>query len=93
MLKNVLRMRLIDYEKMDEIIKLFNDNHMLAKQFFRLDREDFLIRLSDLNINFPLKMNTVVYLVNLLQIHSKEIYEITPDAIKKLVEKEIRNKN
>lgn len=93
MLKNVFRMRLIDYEKMDEIIKLFNDNHMLAKQFFRLDREDFLIRLSDLNINFPLKMNTVVYLVNLLQIHSKEIYEITPDAIKKLVEKEIRNKN
>lgn len=85
MLKNVFLIRIVDTEEMESILTYFDQNRNIAKKFFRLDREEFLIKLSDVNIKLPLKMKNVVYLANLLQVHDKIIEDMTPDIIKEIV--------
>ena len=83
MLKNVLRIRITDAEDMDEILQYFDTHPEVAKQFFRLEREAFLLWLSDLPVKLPLKLKTVVLLVNIYGIHDTYIESITPEIIKK----------
>jgi putative GTP pyrophosphokinase len=87
MLKNVFKIRIEDCSDLDEILKYFSENKEVAKKFFRLDRDEFLIKLSDLDFKMPLKMKNVIFLANLFQIHDTKIEAMTPDIIKKNVEK------
>ncbi len=86
MLKNVFRIRIQDAEKMQNILSYFDTNKNVAKAFFRLDRQEFLLRLSDIKINIPLKLSNLVYLANAYQIRDAYILGITPKSILKLVE-------
>ena len=87
MLKNVFKIRIEDCSDLDEILKYFSENKEVAKKFFRLDRDEFLIKLSDLDFKVPLKMKNVIFLANLFQIHDTKIEAMTPDILKKNVEK------
>ena len=73
MLKNVFKMRILDYEDLEEILLYFDENSLVAKQFFRIDREEFLIKLSDMKVPCPLKMKNLIFLANLFQIHDPRI--------------------
>lgn len=85
MLKNVFKIRIENYSDMDEILKYFNENKMVAKQFFRLDREEFLIDLSKLKMKYPSKMQTIVFLANLSQIQDETIMQMTPRILKEQI--------
>lgn len=82
MLKNTLRIRITDSEDMDDILQYLDSHPDVAKQFFRLEREDFLLWLSDIPVKLPLKLRTVVLLVNMYGIHDEYIESITPGLIK-----------
>ena len=85
MLKNVFRIRIQDAEKMQKILSYFDTNKNVAKAFFRLGQE-FLLRLSDIKFNIPLKLSNLVYLANAYQVRDEYIFGITPKSILKLVE-------
>ena len=82
MLKNTFRIRIIDCDDMEEILKYFDKNKEVAKSFYRLDREDFLIWISDLTMPIPLKLKNLVMLANIYAIHDERILALTPDIIK-----------
>ena len=86
MLKNVFRIRIQDAEKMQKILSYFDTNKNVAKAFFRLDRQELLLRLSDIKFNIPLKLSNLVYLANAYQVRDEYIFGITPKSILKLVE-------
>ena len=66
---------------MHEILDYFDNNRQLAKQYFRFDREEFLISLSDLKAKVPLTMKNVILMINIQQIHNDSLYELTSDAL------------
>ncbi len=85
MLKNVFKMRILDYEDLEEILLYFDENSLVAKQFFRIDREEFLIKLSDMKVPCPLKMKNLIFLANLFQIHDPRIDKLTPSPLKEIM--------
>lgn len=87
MLKNTFRIRILDDVGMDEILKYFGENKEVAKAFFRIEREDFLVWLSDINtkMKIPLQLKNVVLLANLYSINDSYLKEITPKFIKDIV--------
>ena len=85
MLKNTFRIRILDSEGMEDILKYFDENRGVAKAFFRLEREDFLVWLSDVYVKIPLNLKNVVLLANMYSIKDPYLDKITPEAIKSIV--------
>lgn len=85
MLKNTFRMRILDDERMDDILKYFDENKEIAKAFLRLERESFLVWLSDIYTQIPLRLKNVVFLANMYSIKDSYLEEITPEVIKNIV--------
>lgn len=81
MLKNVLKMRIVDEGDMEKIIECFNDDIAIAKMFLRMDREDFLVFISELESALPMKLSTIVYLVNLVQFQNEKLIKNTPKLL------------
>lgn len=82
MLKNTFRIRIVDCDGMEDILQYFDEHKDVAKCFYRLDREDFLIWISDLSMSIPLKLKNLVMLANIYAIHDEKILELTPQIIK-----------
>lgn len=85
MLKNTFRIRILDSEDMDEILKYFDENKNIAKAFFRLEREDFLLWLSDISPRFPLNLRNVVLLANMYSVKDSYLDKLTSETMKSIV--------
>ena len=85
MLKNTFRIRITDVDDMDMILEYFDRNKDVAKMFFRLDREEFLLWLSDKK-KIPLKLRNVVFLANMHSIHDNYIDSLMPVSLKNMME-------
>lgn len=86
MLKNVFRIRVTDVNNMEDILTYFDSNREVAKAFFRIDRQDFLLRLSEIKTAIPLSLRNITFLANIYQIRDQYILGLTPKLIYKLVE-------
>lgn len=82
MLKNKLRIHLLD-DKVDErIIFLLSKDLTLAKEFLRVDRFQLLIVLSDRRIiNFPKTLNNVIFAINEIFIKNPELHVLAPKKL------------
>lgn len=88
MLRNHLRIRMDNSNLSDKIIKLFNEDINLAKEFFKVDRKRLLLYLSNPSMRFvPKKLDNIVFLINELIIKDPKLSEIVPTTIKNLVRK------
>lgn len=85
MLQNTFRIRITDTAGMDDILAYFDAHRDVAKQFFRLEREEFLLWLSEIKLKVPLKLKTVVLLANLFRVKDEYLESITPDVIKYVI--------
>ena len=81
MLKNILKMRIIDEGNMEKIVDCFNRDNTIAKMFLRMNREEFLVFISDSENTLPMKLSTIVYLVNLVEVKNKELLKNTPKLL------------
>ena len=88
MMKNVFRIRITDVDDMQEILAYFDENKEAAKAFFRIDRQEFLLHLSDIKIDVPLNLKNVVCLANIYQVKDKYIQGITPKSLLRILEVE-----
>lgn len=86
MLKNVFRIRIVDTNGMDEILSYFDQNKEVAKMFYRIDRQEFLLWISDIKNSIPLNLKNLVCLVNVHQIKDEYISSVTPTRLLKLIE-------
>lgn len=86
MLKNTFKVRITNIDGMDEIVEYFNGNKEVAKAFYRMDREEFLLWLSDIKVDIPLNLKNLVCLVNIHQVRDEYIEGITPGVLKNLIQ-------
>lgn len=87
MLRNHLRIRMDNSSLSIDIKSIFDSNHALAKDFFRVDRKTLLLYLSDPHLrSFPPNLNNIVFLTNELLINNPILSEIAPSLIKNHIE-------
>lgn len=83
MLRNHLRIHMDNSGLDKRIIELFDCNHDLAKDFFRVERKKFLLYMSNPNMHsFPKNLNNFVFLINELMIKNVDISELVPNFMK-----------
>ena len=46
-----------------------------------MNREEFLVFISDSENTLPMKLSTIVYLVNLVEVKNKELLKNTPKLL------------
>lgn len=83
MIRNKYRVRL-SKDLSTSITEIFNRNVKIAKKFFRIDREDFVIKLSEISV--PKNYDNIIYIVNELIVKDEEIKKIVPAVIKEKCE-------
>ena len=71
---------------MEELINYFDGNKEVAKAFFRIDRQEFLLQLSEMKASIPLNLKNLVFLANIYQIKDEYILGITPKTLIKFIE-------
>lgn len=81
MFKNVFQIRIADTNDMDDILNYLDSNIEVAKLFFRLNREEFLLWLSETKGRIPLKLSTLVFLANYYFVKNSYLTQITPKAL------------
>ncbi|MCG6410421.1 RelA/SpoT domain-containing protein [Vibrio fluvialis] len=79
MLRQKLRLRIVDFELGDEIIELFNADIELAKKFFRVDREELISELYNKGYSYPLTLKNLVWFANTIFIQNETILNNTPE--------------
>ena len=85
MLRNKFRIRLKNSNLNKDIQDCFTDHPAVAKNFFRTDRIDFLLKLTDMPTPIPLTLDNVIYMLNEFQVHNDIITTLTPSIIKEKV--------
>lgn len=88
MLRNHLRIRMDNSPLNEKIKQIFDDNHTLAKEFYKIDRQFLLLCLSDENIlSYPKKMDNYVFIINELLVKNDQISDLTPEIMRKNLKK------
>ena len=80
MLKHKLRIRFID-DQPSKMISFLNNDTDLAKLFYRVDRGQFLLALSNCMGPIELTLTNVIWLINIYQVNNDEIFKETNPAI------------
>lgn len=87
MLKNKFRLRFTDSCLDEKIEEVFSSNPEIAKEFYRVDRTKLISFLAcESKRCIPMKLNNIVYIINLKWIHNKEIDSCITSAFRGLVE-------
>jgi len=81
MLRHKFRLRLADLNLKMEIGRLFEVDGDLAKQFFRVDRKELLLKMIDRTIDLPLTADNLVFVANWLFVHDDRISSLMPKPI------------
>lgn len=83
MMKNKLRIHLVDATLDENIIGVFNSHPNVAKSFFRIDRKSLLVFLScEMKRSIPLTLSNIIYISNFLWIKDEKIIGFTPKVLK-----------
>ena len=55
--------------------------NQLRKKLYRLDRDDYLMKVLKQNIDLPVTLDNIVYICNALYLECSELTEITPTIV------------
>jgi len=81
MLRNKFRLRFIDEGIDSRIISIMTENPELAKNLFRIDRNEFMNKILHDQIRIPLTLTNLVFILNAYFIKNELLIKITPDFI------------
>lgn len=65
-----------------EICDIFDNTTELAKQIFRIDREELIEQIALSKLHIPLSFNNIVYLLNYLKLQNQELETLQPQHIR-----------
>lgn len=80
MLRQKMRIRFASDTLSEHIKDLFSDVD-LAKRFFRVNRTDLLMEMSNKGFYYPLTLDNVVLFANIFNVHDERIFAITPSIM------------
>lgn len=87
MIRNKMRIRFFDKSLSNEVCSFLSDNPILAKNLFRVHRNKVISNVINRDFNFPLKYDTVVHLLNRVEVKDKRLADLEPFPLKKELDK------
>ncbi|MCG7542873.1 hypothetical protein MHM93_01595 [Pseudoalteromonas sp. MM17-2] len=82
MIRHKFRLR-FKSEKLDsDVVSVFDDDISVAKQFFRLDREQLIMELQRYNFPFPITLSNLIFFANEVLVKNDRLSEIVPQMLK-----------
>ena len=85
MLRTKFRLR-AGNELSTKISLIFDSEPDTAKNFFRISRQRFIQKIIDTNINLPINLDNLIYVINYYFVKSKNISDITPQPVLDIIE-------
>lgn len=82
LLRNKFRLQFQLSKLKRELIEILNNDNSIGKHILRMDRNSFLLKISELELSLPLNFNNLLYLVNMIEIKNPNLLEETPELIK-----------
>ncbi|HDZ04989.1 hypothetical protein LCGC14_0080500 [marine sediment metagenome] len=82
LLRNKFRLQFQLSDLNVELLNKLNEDNSIGKKIVKIDRTEFLLKLSNLDLSLPVNFNNLLYLLNLIEIKNDEISRITPEIIK-----------
>lgn len=81
LLRNKFRLQFQMSELREDLIAILNNDLSIGKQILKVDRTDFLLKISELDLFLPVNFNNLLFLLNLIEMKNNEISALTPDII------------
>lgn len=83
MFRNKWRLRIANDPINDKLLTVFNNDHSVAKEFFKIPRADIISVLIRKELaNLPKNYNNLIYVANYVFVKNSTINELTPELIK-----------
>jgi ppGpp synthetase/RelA/SpoT-type nucleotidyltranferase len=81
MIRNKFRLNFQIVSLKNELKDLFDSNKMLAKEIYKLDREEVIVEISKCEFQYPVNLNNLVYLINKIFLKNVDLYNLTPEIM------------
>ncbi|MFR0678789.1 hypothetical protein [Dysgonomonas mossii] len=81
MLRNKFRLRFLLDDISDELKQIISNNDSIAKEIYKIDRGDFMSKLINSDLRFPITFNNICFLCNFLYLKNEEITSLTPSIL------------
>ncbi len=91
MLRNKYRLRFTLDPLSNPIIKIFDENKAIAKQFFKIERNLVINEIIKHNIQMDISFDNIIFLCNYLFVKNKKITLLTPDLLLSQLKSIIKN--
>lgn len=82
LIRNKFRLRFQSIPLKKELCDILDSNQNLAKELFKLEREEVLYTIFQSDLSLPINLNNLLYQVNMLFLKNKDISELTPSIIR-----------
>jgi putative GTP pyrophosphokinase len=84
--RNIMRIRFIDDEFSPAILEYLDSNSRIGKALLKLERNNLLMAISKLTTKVPLKLNTVLFIINRNLLHDPHIQLLEPPLLKQILD-------
>jgi putative GTP pyrophosphokinase len=81
MLRNKLRIRIHSFPIDNNLQSLFDNNKVLLKKIFKVDRQEVIFLLLKCENNFPKTITNIIYLINFFIIKDEDLLAKTPEIL------------
>ena len=81
MLKNKIRLRFDGDILNTSIVDSFSRFPLLAKNFFRIEKQTILKSVADHGLHFPMNLNNIIFFYNAINVHDDLISKLAPEAL------------
>lgn len=82
MLRQKFRLRFVDQDLGEDLRRLFDDDSLLAKKIFRIDREFLILEMCRRGFYYPVTMDNIVFFANIISVKDARITAVTPELMR-----------
>lgn len=81
LMRNKFRLRFGQENLNDNIIEIIDSDNDLAKELFKIDRNEFIQKFINKKIRIPITLNNIFFVLNAFYLKRENIKKITPEFI------------
>jgi putative GTP pyrophosphokinase len=82
MLRHKFRLKFQLVSLKDELKQILDEDSNVAKQLFKMDRNDIVNKLSKFEFPLPINFNNIIYFINQVELKNESINKLTPISLK-----------
>lgn len=91
MIRNKFRLRM--EAPLETALHQLIESNDIGKKIFRIERMSVLKKILDLDLDLPINVNNLLFIINYFFINDKDLIKLTPNALIRKFDESLENKN